>query len=257
MSSHLSRFSLRQSLNTAGLRAFCGVFSNPELIIANESIDHVAEIKLSELKSKGIKYLVFDKDNTLSSAFSDDLHSSVLSCIEEASELFGRDNIGILSNSSGSCDDINHHSAIKTESNTKLNVIRHVYKKPHHECFQEVQQHFQKINNDNNTTFKNTFGSSGTTNSTKDNVSTSKLTHEDDTNTDALMLPQPNEICMIGDRALTDVMFANMYGMYSIQIQIPLDFGKYDHPIAKIIRSIENKILIPFVIYYLGKDGYI
>ena len=47
---------------------------------------------------------MFDKDNTLSLAFVDELHESVVDTMEKANKLFpGR--VAILSNSVGSCDD--------------------------------------------------------------------------------------------------------------------------------------------------------
>ena len=55
----------------------------------------------------------------------------------------------------------------------------------------------------------------------------------------------PSEICMIGDRVLTDVMFDNLYGMLSILVK-PLSL-RHDHPIAVIIRLLETKILLPLL----------
>lgn len=44
----------------------------------------------------------------------------------------------------------------------------------------------------------------------------------------------PNQICVVGDRLLTDVVFANMYGMTSVLVE-PLTFIR-DHPGALIVR---------------------
>ena len=44
--------------------------------------------------------------------------------------------VAILSNSVGSCDDIEYKSAVKTEKMMELPVIRHVKKKP--SCLKEV-----------------------------------------------------------------------------------------------------------------------
>jgi hypothetical protein len=59
----------------------------------------------------------------------------------------------------------------------------------------------------------------------------------------------PREICMIGDRVLTDVMFGNQYGMLSVLVG-PLSLIK-DHPLAVIIRWLETKLLLP-VLRLLG-----
>eukprot|EP01034_Spumella_vulgaris_P022045 gene22044-28139_t len=70
-------------------------------------------------------------------------------------------------------------------------VIRHDNKKPG--CLNEVLSHFQSCT-----------------------ISTTEV--------------QPHEICVIGDRLLTDIVFANQYGMYSVLVQ-PLNQYK-DHPVA-------------------------
>jgi len=50
---------------------------------------------------------------------------------------------------------------------------------------------------------------------------------------------------MVGDRLLTDVVFGNLHGMLTVHI-LPLCTGKEnknDNTIAKVIRSVENKIM--------------
>lgn len=55
-------------------------------------------------------------------------------------------------------------------------------------------------------------------------------------------LDDPCQICMIGDRLLTDIVFGNLYGMLTIHT-LPLCVGgdnAADNKIASTIRSVEN-----------------
>ena len=45
---------------------------------------------------------------------------------------------------------------------------------------------------------------------------------------------KPSSICVVGDRLLTDVVFANRYGMCSVLVK-PLSHVK-DHPVAVFFR---------------------
>lgn len=55
----------------------------------------------------------------------------------------------------------------------------------------------------------------------------------------------PSQLCMAGDRLLTDVVFGNLHGMLTVHI-LPLCTGKEnknDNTVAKVIRTVENKIM--------------
>jgi phosphatidylglycerophosphatase GEP4 len=56
---------------------------------------------------------------------------------------------------------------------------------------------------------------------------------------------EPKEICMVGDRVLTDIVFANQYGLLSILVG-PISHWK-DHPIAILFRQFELNILLPII----------
>mmetsp|Transcript_1330 Transcript_1330/g.2156 ORF Transcript_1330/g.2156 Transcript_1330/m.2156 type:complete len:96 (+) Transcript_1330:166-453(+) len=56
---------------------------------------------------------------------------------------------------------------------------------------------------------------------------------------------QPHEICVVGDRLLTDVVFANRYGLLSVLVS-PINAFK-DHPIATLLRFMERQLLLPLV----------
>ena len=54
-----------------------------------------------------------------------------------------------------------------------------------------------------------------------------------------------SQLCMVGDRLLTDVVFGNLFGMLTVHV-LPLCEGndnKRDNKVASIIRSAENAVL--------------
>jgi phosphatidylglycerophosphatase GEP4 len=58
-------------------------------------------------------------------------------------------------------------------------------------------------------------------------------------------LKDPAELCVVGDRLLTDIVFGNLHGMLTAHT-LPLCTGKEnakDNKVAKLIRSVENTAL--------------
>ena len=64
-----------------------------------------------------------------------------------------------------------------------------------------------------------------------------------------------SQICIIGDRVLTDIVFANLYGMHSV-LTAPLtdtlqysftDLLKVDNLAAVVFRKIELSVLLPLM----------
>jgi phosphatidylglycerophosphatase GEP4 len=58
-------------------------------------------------------------------------------------------------------------------------------------------------------------------------------------------LTDPAELCIVGDRLLTDIVFGNLYGMLTVHT-LPLctgDENVSDNWTAKMIRPVENKML--------------
>mmetsp|Transcript_27072 Transcript_27072/g.40203 ORF Transcript_27072/g.40203 Transcript_27072/m.40203 type:complete len:354 (-) Transcript_27072:237-1298(-) len=59
------------------------------------------------------------------------------------------------------------------------------------------------------------------------------------------VITEPSQLCMVGDRLLTDIVFGNLYGMLTVHT-LPLCSGKEnkkDNKIANVIRTVENKAL--------------
>jgi len=92
----------------------------------------IVKINLNELKNQhSIKYVVFDKDNTLTLPHQNIFgNEKIKDKIEDFKNVFGQNNLAILSNSAGSKDDLNFKEAKEIELKTGLQVIKHKYKKP-------------------------------------------------------------------------------------------------------------------------------
>jgi phosphatidylglycerophosphatase GEP4 len=84
--------------------------------------------------------VVFDKDNTLTSPYENQIHPDAARGLQFALEIFGRDRIAIVSNSAGTKDDVEYKDAIAIEEALGIKVIRHDEKKPG--GLDEVLQHF-------------------------------------------------------------------------------------------------------------------
>ena len=62
---------LRQSLNLSALLAMRRVLTRPSLLLPTLSCSSVSDIDFAALRSRGIRAVVFDKDNTLCFAYAD------------------------------------------------------------------------------------------------------------------------------------------------------------------------------------------
>ena len=69
-------------------------------------------------------------------------NKEVESKVRESQEIYGHDNVAILSNSVGSKDDKNYEEAERLEKQMDIKIIRHVKKKPN--VWSDLQIHFQR-----------------------------------------------------------------------------------------------------------------
>ena len=157
--------------------------------------------------------MVFDKDNTVTLPFCDHLHSSVEATITTIKETFCAENVAVLSNSAGSCDDeaqgtLLYPAATAAEKSMNLQIIRHGCKKPSTACFLQVVAHFASASAACGSGSGSGSGSGDSSSST-------------DTATDVREV-RASEICLVGDRLLTDVVFANTHGLQSVYVHTPL-----------------------------------
>lgn len=210
MSSSSGWFNLKQSINVPGLKALALVFTQPSMLIPHYHINSIRDLDLDHLKASGVQCVVFDKDNTLSYCYADELHPDAVPVVNKAKLLFSN-KVAILSNSVGSQDDAGFLMAQQTERTTGLPVIRHLVKKPG--CLDEVVGHFQALS--------------------KEPVTAA-------------------QICVVGDRLMTDVVFANTHGMRSVLVA-PLSYLR-DHPTALVLRILEVRLLLPIMRWVTGQQ---
>lgn len=104
---------------------------------------HIKDLNLLELKDKfKIKYIVFDKDNTIAYHKSNNLpNEEMKEILINFKKIFGEEKLAILSNTAGSQNDKNYEDLRKIEENFNIKVIKHINKKPN--VNQEILDHFQ------------------------------------------------------------------------------------------------------------------
>lgn len=92
---------LGQRINLEGISCAVGILSKDNhLAIPHVSVPDIRYIDWEELKKRGFKGVVFDKDNTITVPYSLTLWAPLASSIQHCKSLFG-DNVAIFSNSTG------------------------------------------------------------------------------------------------------------------------------------------------------------
>jgi phosphatidylglycerophosphatase GEP4 len=192
-----------QSINTKALLTLASVVRRPYLASPHIHVPTISDVNYQSMRDNcGIKAIIFDKDNTITAPYDISIHERASLGISKALDVFGHDNVAILSNSAGTKDDKDYEDAIMIEKKLGINVIRHDEKKPG--GLKEVLDHFKEQG-----------------------------------------IEDASELCMVGDRLLTDVVFGNLYGMLTVHC-LPLCTGEEnvkDNKIANVVRTIENKAL--------------
>ncbi|KAL1567311.1 Phosphatidylglycerophosphate phosphatase 1, chloroplastic/mitochondrial [Salvia divinorum] len=122
---------LGQRINLEGIACAVGIMSKDQhLAIPHVSVPDIRYIDWAELKERGFKGVVFDKDNTITAPYSMSLWAPLGSSIEQCRSLFG-DNVAIFSNSAGLTEyDPDGEKARALEDSIGMKVIRHSTKKP-------------------------------------------------------------------------------------------------------------------------------
>lgn len=131
-----------QSLNTKALATLAYVLRHPTILIPHVSVDNVSQLNYKAMKEcAGVRAVVFDKDNTLTAPYGMVVHCDAAKGLESAKEIFGPENVAIMSNSAGTKDDPDYEDAKRIEEALGIAVIRHDVKKPG--GLDEVLAHFQ------------------------------------------------------------------------------------------------------------------
>lgn len=130
-----------QSLNTKALATLAYVIRHPTVLVPHVSVANVSELNYTALKEgAGVKAIVFDKDNTLTAPYGNEIHRDAKKGLESAKEIFGSENVAIMSNSAGTKDDPGYEDANRIEEALGIAVIKHDEKKPG--GLDEVLSHF-------------------------------------------------------------------------------------------------------------------
>ncbi|KAF3793384.1 Uncharacterized protein EJ110_NYTH09353 [Nymphaea thermarum] len=117
---------LGQSFNSAGIASSVSVFlRDHHLALPHLSVRDVRSIDWRDLKGRGFKGVVFDKDNTLTAPYSNFLWPSLSNSLDDCKLVF-QGNVAILSNSAGLYQyDPDGSKAESLEKSVGINVIRH------------------------------------------------------------------------------------------------------------------------------------
>ncbi|KAI7851991.1 mitochondrial PGP phosphatase-domain-containing protein [Circinella umbellata] len=120
-----------QSVNVAGIVNAFRVLWNPSLAMPHIIVNDIRNIHFQQLKNQGqIQAMAFDKDNCLTAPYIPEIHPPFKKAWAECKETFGKENIGIVSNSAGTNDDVDYTEANKLENSLGVTVLRHSEKKP-------------------------------------------------------------------------------------------------------------------------------
>ncbi|XP_057468689.1 phosphatidylglycerophosphate phosphatase 1, chloroplastic/mitochondrial-like isoform X2 [Actinidia eriantha] len=133
---------LGQRINLEGIVSSAAVLvKDRHLALPHVAVPDIRYMDWTELKRKGFRGVVFDKDNTITVPYSLALWGPLGSSIERCKSVFGND-IAVFSNSAGLYEfDPDGRKARALEGATGIRVIRHRIKKPAGTA-EEIEKHF-------------------------------------------------------------------------------------------------------------------
>ncbi|VVB06205.1 unnamed protein product [Arabis nemorensis] len=131
-----------QRINVEGIVSSVSVVvRDRHLVLPHVSVKDLRYIDWGELKRKGFKGVVFDKDNTLTAPYSLAIWPPLRPSIDRCKAVFAHD-IAVFSNSAGLTEyDHDDSKAKALEAETGIRVLRHRVKKPAGTA-EEVEKHF-------------------------------------------------------------------------------------------------------------------
>ncbi|CAN8254243.1 unnamed protein product [Cochlearia groenlandica] len=131
-----------QRINVEGIVSSVSVVvRDRRLVLPHVSMKDLRYIDWDELKRKGFKGVVFDKDNTLTAPYSLAIWPPLRPSIDRCKAVFGHD-IAVFSNSAGLMEyDHDDSKAKALEAEIGIRVLRHRVKKPAGTA-EEVEKHF-------------------------------------------------------------------------------------------------------------------
>jgi len=205
---------LGQSMNSAGVRLFLKLaISDASMAIPHCECETIKDIDWFKMRKAGFTNVCFDKDNTLTKPYAKDVFEPLRESVVEVCEAFGKENVCIYSNSAGLEQyDPEGIEADGLERDIGIRVARHKEKKPSGSG-EELARFFSESNSQ----------SSRKNNNRNKNMYSSAV--------------ETNKIIFVGDRYLTDVVFGNKSGMFTIRCE-PFDTSKESKAIL-LARAVE------------------
>lgn len=133
---------LGQRFNWQGIVCSAKVVSSDRhLAVPHVAVPDIRYIDWAELRRRGFRGVVFDKDNTLTAPYSLTLWGALASSLESCKSVFGND-IAVFSNSAGLYEyDLYGSKAKALEKAIGIKVLRHRVKKPTGTA-EEIEKHF-------------------------------------------------------------------------------------------------------------------
>lgn len=114
------------------LRGVFRLVMNPRLARPTLLARSVCEIDFAQMKQRfEAEFVVFDKDNTLTLPYVDDVASDQhRKALDVCITVFSREKVLLFSNSAGSSDDVDFREALNLEKKQGIRVLRHKERKP-------------------------------------------------------------------------------------------------------------------------------
>ncbi|GAB4858195.1 Phosphatidylglycerophosphate phosphatase 1, chloroplastic/mitochondrial [Ancistrocladus abbreviatus] len=118
------------------------IFKHPNLALPQATVPDIRWINWAELRRRGFKGVVFDKDNTITLPYLLTLWAPLKPSLQHCKSIFGEENVAIFSNSAGLYEfDPDGSKAREVEREIGIKVIRHRVKKPAGTA-EEIEEHF-------------------------------------------------------------------------------------------------------------------
>lgn len=121
-----------QRFNLEGIICSATLISRDRhLLLPHVTAPDIRWIDWSELRRRGFRGVVFDKDNTLTLPYELTLWDPLKPSLDRCKSVFGEANVAVFSNSAGLAEfDPDESKAVAVERAVGLRVIRHRVKKP-------------------------------------------------------------------------------------------------------------------------------
>ena len=224
-----------QSWNPAAVATLGRIARRPALLLPHLSLPTLNHVQPATLKAAGVRGVLLDKDNTITAPYRDELHPAARRGLAQLLRHFpGR--VAILSNSAGTADfDPSGEEAERLESALGVPVLRHTAKKPMPgaDDLAEVLAHFN-----------NQPAAAQSAQPPPQSLLAEGRRGQAGSGEGTLL--RADELCVVGDRLLTDVLFGNLHGLLTVHLTTTLSLTG-DNAMARLFRGLESAVLLPLL----------